>query len=124
MTWGTIVPANPTAEPITITAVEPLTVTGVEVIQIVVNDPASEGAIGAVRGFPPPGVSIHPVSGYVLPPAGSPTPYRQILVAARLSPASTIGSIGGLRVTYQSGGHSYTLVIPGTLTLTLAAPSS
>jgi hypothetical protein len=124
VTWGAFMPTNPTSEPISITSVEPVDPSGVEIVQIEVNDPATEGAIGTVRAFPPPGVTMHPIAGAILQPLGSKSPYLQILVGVRLRSGAVSGSIGGLRVTYVAGGESYQLVLPDSLKLEQSPASS
>ena len=124
LTWGTFIPTNPTTEPITIVSVEPIDPTGVEVLQIGINDPDTEGPVGALRGFPQPGITMHPVAGAILPPAGSVHPYLQIIVGVRLGAGASHGTINGLRLTYEAAGQTFVVVLPGTLTLDLGAAAS
>jgi hypothetical protein len=68
-------------------------------------------------------MTLGPVAGAMLSPSTSASPNLLILIGVRLSTSSTDGTIDGLRVTYELGGRTYELVVPGSLTLTLA-PSS
>jgi len=124
ITWGTFIPTNPTNQPITILSVNPIEPTGVEVIQIGINNPDTEGPVGALRGFPQPGITVHPVAGAILQPVGSQSPYLQIIVGVRLAAGSSHGTINGLKVTYEAAGQTFQLVLPGTITLDLGAPGS
>ena len=68
-------------------------------------------------------MTLGPVAGAILSPSTSASLNLQILIGVRLSTSSTDGTIDGLRVRYELGGRTYELVVPGSLTLTLA-PSS
>jgi len=120
--WGTVLPDNLTAAPIAMVSIEAINPVGIDVLEIAQNDPTTEGAVG-LQLSPIPGVTMHPIPGAFLPVYRSPSDARQILVTARLANLADIGTIDGLRFTYEAAGKSYVLDIPGTLTLALATPS-
>lgn len=122
-TWGEILPQNPTDTPIKIEAIDPINPRGLDVVGIRTNNPDVEGGMGFTRTFPPPGMTLGPVAGAILSPSTSASLNLQILIGVRLSTSSTDGTIDGRRVRYELGGRTYELVVPGSLTLTLA-PSS
>jgi hypothetical protein len=122
-TWGEILPHNPTGAPITIRSIEPINPRGIDILGIGTNNPDVEGGEGFTRVFPPSGMTLEPVNGATLSPSTSTSPNLQILIGVRLSASSAQGAIDGLRVTYDSAGQTYILVIPGSLTLTLSANS-
>ena len=118
-TWGTVLPKNPTGEPIELESVTPIGVTGsVIIVDVVASYPDRDGsAVGTQNAFPPKGAAVIPVRGSIIPAAGDPYPHLQVLVGVRRDTDQGSGTIEGLRIRYWSGGKYYERDIPASLSL-------
>ena len=85
VTWGAVLPQNAGDVPIEITRIEAINPTRIEILEIAFNHPWAEGAIGLVRTFPPPGVTMHLLAPVALPPHAGPDGDVQVLIGARLA---------------------------------------
>jgi hypothetical protein len=119
-TWGTVLPANPTASSIVIESIDAVDPRGLEIVAILVNDPVQDGGVGTLDAFPPPGTHTRAAAGSSLPPSGSRAPYLQVLVGVRLTGA-TDGTIEALRVHYRHDGNVYEALLPYRLRVTHAS---
>jgi hypothetical protein len=116
VSWGMVLPRNPTMGDIRIDSIEPATIDGLEVLGIRVNQvgPNGEGSVTNALGFPPFQVGTRPPDGSILRAAGEP-PDLQVLLGVRRPRASSVGWIGGLRIRYEAGGAGYEVVLPWSL---------
>jgi hypothetical protein len=110
-TWGTVLPANPTASSILIESIVAVDPRGLDIVAILVNDPERDGGVGTLDAFPPPGSRGRAVEGSRLAPAGDEAPYLQVLVGVRLTGAGD-GTIEGLLVRYHHDGMLYESLLP------------
>lgn len=114
MTWGTVMPMNPTNQDIVLESIElSEPARGLTVIGLGVSDPRA-GAVGTADGYPPTGVEPREVSGTVLSPATGPSPFVQLVIGVRLD-APEGGSISGLRIRYSVGSRRYETVLSDAL---------
>ena len=114
MTWGTVLPENPTDSDIVLELVEPSEpATGLTVLGIGVNDPR-EAPVGTADGYPAAGVTPADVSGAVMTPRDGNAPYLQVIVGVSLDDV-TEGRISGLRIRYTNAGHRYETVLSDAL---------
>jgi hypothetical protein len=114
MTWGTVLPSNPTAADIVIESIEPSTpVVGLTILGIGVSDPR-RGAVGTAATYPPPGISPKPVAGSVITPRDGAAPFLQVVVGIRLDDPRQ-GRIAGLRIRYATAGRRYETVLSDAL---------
>jgi hypothetical protein len=115
-TWGVALPPNPTLSPITIESIEAVGTRGIRIVGMLISDPKLDGGIGTLDAYPPPGVRADSVQGVVLPPIGSESPHRQLLVGVRLT-GTDKGSIEALRIRYRHAGTTYESTLPFRLRL-------
>jgi hypothetical protein len=110
MTWGTVLPENPTAADIIIASIEPSAPTsGLTVLGIDVSDPR-RGAVGTAASYPPPGISLRNVAGAVMTPRTGTSPFIQVVVGVRLDDRHE-GRIAGLRIRYVARGQRFETVL-------------
>jgi hypothetical protein len=106
ITWGTVLPTNPTDHDIVIESIVPSEpVAGLTVLGLGVSDPR-QGAVGTADRYPPPGITPLPIAGTVMTPRDGPSPFIQVVVGIRLDDA-TEGRIAGLRIRYATDGQRY-----------------
>lgn len=122
LTWGSDLPLNNTSSDIVIESVEPVDPQGVDILGLSMIQPDVTGGIVGVYEYPPSGVTMLPIEGAVLTPAGGSSPALQVLTGVRLASGSPGGSIKGLRVRYAWEGREYEYVVPQTLTVTPPSP--
>jgi hypothetical protein len=110
MTWGTVLPENPTTVDVVIESIEPSApASGLTILGIGVSDPR-RGAVGTAATYPPPGIATREVAGAVITPRDGVSPYLQVVVGVRLDDPSE-GRIAGLRIRYATAGHRYETVL-------------
>jgi hypothetical protein len=114
MTWGTVLPENPTRADIVIESIEPSApVSGLTILGIGVSDPR-RGAVGTAAGYPPPGIAVVDVAGTVMTPRSGPSPFVQVVVGVRFDDLHE-GRIAGLRIRYATEGHRYETLLSDAL---------
>jgi hypothetical protein len=114
MTWGTVLPENPTGVDIVIESIEPSApASGLTILGIGVSDPR-RGAVGTAASYPPPGITPHEVAGAVITPRDRSSPFLQVVVGVRLDDSHE-GRIAGLRIRYATAGHRYEMVLSDAL---------
>jgi hypothetical protein len=125
VTWGMVLPRNPTAGDIRIDSIEPTSIEGLQLMGVLVNPvgPDGEGSVTNAPGFPPAALWTGPPDGSVLRAAGAP-PDLQVLIGVRRPTASGLGSIAGLRIRYEAGGVGYEAVLPWSLRILAPAPGA
>ncbi|HEV8280402.1 MAG TPA: hypothetical protein VGQ02_00975 [Candidatus Limnocylindrales bacterium] len=110
MTWGTVLPENPTAVDIVIESIQPSApASGLTILGIGVSDPR-RGAVGTAASYPPPGITPLDVAGAVMTPRTGSSPFLQVVVGIRLDD-SREGRIAGLRIRYLTGGRRFETVL-------------
>lgn len=110
ITWGTVLPTNPTDTDIVIESIVPSEpVAGLTVLGLGVSDPR-RGAVGTADRYPPLGITPVDVAGAVMTPRDGPSPFVQVVVGIRLDDP-TEGRIAGLRIRYTTDGHRYETVL-------------
>ncbi|HEV8696643.1 MAG TPA: hypothetical protein VGQ89_03040 [Candidatus Limnocylindrales bacterium] len=110
MTWGTVLPENPTAADIVIESIEPSApASGLTILGIGVSDPR-RGAVGTAASYPPPGITPLDVAGAVMTPRTGSSPFLQVVVGIRLDDPRE-GRIDGLRIRYIAGGRRFEMVL-------------
>ena len=110
ITWGTVLPTNPTAHDIVIESIVPSEpVSGLTVLGLGVSDPR-QGAVGTADRYPPLGITPLAVAGAVMTPRDGPSPFVQVVVGIRLDDP-TEGRIAGLRIRYATAGRRYETVL-------------
>jgi hypothetical protein len=114
MTWGTVLPANPTDADLVIESIDPSApVSGLTILGIGVSDPL-RGAVGTAATYPPPGIMPEAVAGSVITPRDGRRPFLQVVVGVRLDdPAG--GRLAGLLIRYATAGHRYETVLSDAL---------
>jgi hypothetical protein len=113
MTWGTVLPQNPTNTDIVIESIEPSApVSGLTILGIGVSDPR-RGAVGTAATYPPPGITPTIVAGSVITRPDGPSPFLQVIVGFRLDDPE--GRVAGLRIRYATGGRRYETVLSDAL---------
>jgi hypothetical protein len=113
MTWGTVLPSNPTASDLVIESIEPSApVVGLTILGIGASDPR-RGAVGTAATYPPPGVTPATAVGSVITPRDGPSPFLQVIVGFRLDDPE--GRIAGLRIRYVTAGRRYETVLSDAL---------
>jgi len=114
MTWGTVLPENPTSTDIVIESIEPSApVSGLTILGIGVTDPR-RGAVGTAASYPPPGITPLTIAGAVITPRNGSSPYLQVLVGIRLDDPRE-GRVAGLRIRYLAGGRRFETVLDDAL---------
>jgi hypothetical protein len=114
MTWGTVLPENPTGADIVIDSIEPSApVAGLTILGIGVSDPR-RGAVGTAATYPPPGITILDVASAVMTPRTGASPFVQVVIGIRLDDPH-VGRIAGLRIRYATAGHKYETVLADAL---------
>jgi hypothetical protein len=114
ITWGTVLPENPTADDIVIESIEPSApASGLTVLGIGVSDPR-RGAVGTAASYPPSGIKPLDVAGAVMTPRTGPSPFLQVVVGVRLDDPRE-GHIAGLRIRYATARHRYETVLADAL---------
>jgi hypothetical protein len=110
ITWGTVLPENPTAADIVIESIEPsAAASGLTILGIGVSDPR-RGAVGTAASYPPPGITPLDVAGAVMTPRTGSSPFIQVVVGIRLDDPHE-GRIEGLRIRYVAGGRRFETVL-------------
>jgi len=110
ITWGTVLPTNPTDHDIVIESIAPSEpVSGLTVLGLGVSDPR-RGAVGTADRYPPLGITPSDVAGAVMTARDGPSPFVQVVVGIRLDDPSE-GRIAGLRIRYATDGHRYETVL-------------
>ena len=113
MTWGTVLPSNPTAFDLVIESIEPSApVVGLTILGIGASDPR-RGAVGTAATYPPPGVTPTALIGSVITPRDGPSPFLQVVIGFRLDGPE--GRIAGLRIRYAVAGHRYETMLSDAL---------
>jgi hypothetical protein len=122
MTWGMPLPAlpPPSGEGFVL-RIEPIGIEGLEVIGVLACDGSTvqpDGsrlhcAPGTALGWPPVGVSTHPVEGIALDTDGE----AGVLIGVRRLSSNAEGSISAIRISYVVGDIAYEVVQPWSLTL-------
>jgi hypothetical protein len=113
MTWGTVLPSNPSEADIVIESIEPSApVLGLTILGIGVSDPR-RGAVGTAATYPPTGITPTSVAGSVITPRDGPSPFLHLVVGFRLDDPE--GRIAGLRIRYTTAGHRYETVLSDAL---------
>jgi hypothetical protein len=113
MTWGTVLPQNPTNADIVVESIEPSApVSGLTILGIGVSDPR-RGAVGTAATYPPPGITPTTVAGSVITPRDGPSPFLQLVVGFRLDDPE--GRVAGLRIRYATGGRRFETVLSDAL---------
>jgi hypothetical protein len=111
ITWGTVLPENPTATDIVIESIEPSApASGLTILGIGVSDPR-RGAVGTAASYPPPGITPLDVAGAVMTPRTGTSPFLQVVVGIRLDGPHEEGRIEGLRIRYVAGGRRFETVL-------------
>jgi len=114
MTWGTVLPENPTAADIVIESIEPSApASGLTILGIGVSDPR-RGAVGTAARYPPPGITPLDVAGAVMTPRTGSSPFVQVVVGIKLDDPRE-GRIAGLRIRYSTEGRRYETVLADAL---------
>jgi hypothetical protein len=109
LTWGTVLPTNPTAADIVIESIEPSApAVGLTILGLGVSDPR-RGAVGTAATYPPPGITPTAVPGSVITARDGPSPFLQVVVGFRLDDQE--GRIEGLRIRYATAGRRYETVL-------------
>jgi hypothetical protein len=124
-TWGMPAPSGAEGR---LTSVELLGVANLEIVGVLgcaswTSHPDGSRihcAPTTANGWPPAGVTALPVEGLALP--GNPDQATGILVGVRRLTSESPGSIAAVRLWYESGGRTYQVVQPWSLTL--VQPSS
>jgi hypothetical protein len=110
ITWGTVLPTNPTEHDIVIESIVPSEpVSGLTVLGLGVSDPR-RGAVGTADRYPPLGITPLAVAGALMTARDGPSPFIQVVVGIRLDDP-TEGRMAGLRIRYATDGHRYQTVI-------------
>jgi hypothetical protein len=110
ITWGTVLPTNPTDHDIVIESIVPSEpVSGLTVLGLGVSDPR-RGAVGTADRYPPLGITPLDAAGSVMTPRDGPSPFVQVVVGIRLDDPSE-GRIAGLRIRYATDGRLYETVL-------------
>jgi hypothetical protein len=110
ITWGTVLPTNPTDHDIVIESIAPSEpVSGLTVLGLGVSDPRRV-AVGTADRYPPLGITPVDVAGSVMTARDGPSPFVQVVVGIRLDDP-TEGRIAGLRIRYATNGHRYETVL-------------
>lgn len=110
ITWGTVLPTNPTDLDIVIESIVPSEpVSGLTVLGLGVSDPR-QGAVGTADRYPPGGITPLAVAGAVMTPRDGPSPFVQVVVGIRLDDPNE-GRIAGLRIRYATDGRRYETVL-------------
>lgn len=110
ITWGTVLPTNPTDHDIVIESIVPSEpVSGLTILGLGVSDPR-RGAVGTAARYPPLGITPLDVAGAVMTPRDGPSPFVQVVVGIRLDDP-TEGRIAGLRIRYTIDGRRYETVL-------------
>jgi hypothetical protein len=110
ITWGTVLPTNPTDHDIVIESIVPSEpVSGLTVLGLGVSDPR-RGAVGTADRYPPIGITPVDVAGAVMTARDGPSPFVQVVVGIRLDDP-TEGRIAGLRIRYATDGHRFETVL-------------
>lgn len=110
ITWGTVLPTNPTDHDIVIESIVPSEPeSGLTVLGLGVSDPR-RGAVGTADRYPPPGITPLEVAGAVMTPRDGSSPFIQVVVGIRLDDP-TEGRIAGLRIRYATDGLRYETVL-------------
>jgi hypothetical protein len=110
ITWGTVLPTNPTNHDIVIESIVPSEpVSGLTVLGLGVSDPR-RGAVGTADRYPPLGITPVDVAGAVMTARDGPSPFVQVVVGIRLDDP-TEGRIAGLRIRYATDGRRYETVL-------------
>lgn len=110
ITWGTVLPTNPTDHDIVIESIAPSEpVSGLMVLGLGVSDPR-RGAVGTADRYPPLGITPLAAAGVVMTPRDGPSPFVQVVVGIRLDDP-TEGRIAGLRIRYATDGRRYETVL-------------
>jgi hypothetical protein len=113
MTWGTVLPTNPTEANIVIESIEPSApAIGLTILGIGVSDPR-RGAVGTAATYPPTGITPTAIAGSVVTPRDGPSPFLQVVIGFRLDRPK--GHIGGLRIRYATAGRRYETVLSDSL---------
>lgn len=115
-TWTMPLPPNPTSEDIYLRSIEPVGTKALELLGVLVAYGC--GLPTTDFGFPPPGVTISPVDGAILPANGDPCDTPTAVIGLRRDQSATSGVIEGLRMRYESDGTAYETI----LALHLLAP--
>lgn len=122
ITWGTVLPTNPTVDDIRLVSIEPSEpVTGLTILGLGVSNPL-HGAVGTADRYPPPGITPLPVAGAIMTPRDGTTPFIQVVVGLRLDDPGG-GRIAGLRIRYVTDAHRYEMVLHDALAVVPPSPS-
>ena len=114
MTWGSVLPSNPTDADIVIESIEPSApVSGLTILGIGASDPR-HGAVGTAASYPPPGINPAVVAGGVITPRDGASPVLQVVVGFRLDDPRG-GRVAGLRIRYTTAGRRYETVLSDAL---------
>jgi hypothetical protein len=110
ITWGTVLPTNPTDHDVVIESIVPSEpVSGLTILGLGISDPR-RGAVGTADRYPPLGITPVDVAGAVMTARDGPSPFVQVVVGIRLDDP-TEGRIAGLRICYATDGHRYETVL-------------
>ena len=106
-TWGVILPRPIGATEVTIESVTPAeSPVGVTLLGIDIA-PVEQVAIGTLRTYPPPGLDLRDVEGFVF---GTGERRVQLILGIRFDGPAP-GLIDGLRIRYAAQGHRYETVL-------------
>lgn len=114
VTWGVVLPRNPTAAEIVVLDIVPVHPVGVTVVGVLVHRANTDGAVGQHYGYPPSGVAAFAASGVALAPAGAPRVDFEALIGVELTDGSN-GSIDGLLIRYRHDDIEYADTLPYSL---------
>jgi hypothetical protein len=110
ITWGTVLPTNPTDDDIVIESIVPSEpVSGLTILGLGVSDPR-RGAVGTADRYPPLGITPVDVAGAVMTARDGRSPFIQVVVGIKLADPRE-GRIAGLRIRYATGGRRYETVL-------------